>query len=102
MKRIIAIFALAANIATPVLAEEHRVTIRNMAFKPKSLDVVAGDTIVFVNAGRAPHTATASSGAFDTGRIRPGEAVRVTINGSGGIDYFCDYHPSMRGRMAVN
>lgn len=102
MKRILAGLAVAASAALPVSAEEHRVTIRGMTFQPVVLEVAVGDTVVFANTGRAAHTATASGGAFDTGRIRSGEGVRVTITEAGPLDYVCAYHPSMRGRIVAN
>lgn len=102
MKRAIAGLALAASAALPAIAEEHRVTIRDMAFEPSVLEVAVGDTIVFANTGGGAHTATATVGAFDTGCIRSGEGVRVSITEAGAIDYVCDYHPSMRGRIVVN
>lgn len=112
MKRIIAGLAVAASTALPVIAEEHRVTIRCMAFEPALLEVAVGDTVTFVNTGRVPHTASAigrgldagreGAAAFDTGRIEPDAAVRVTITRTGAIDYVCEDHPSMRGRIVVN
>lgn len=102
MKRLIAGLALAASATLPVIAEEHRVTIRGMAFQPTLLEVAVGDTIVFANTGGGAHTATATVGAFNTGRIRSGEGVRVSITEAGSIVYVCDYHPSMRGRIVAN
>lgn len=102
MKRIIAGLAVVASTAFPAVAEEHRVTIRGMAFEPALLEVAVGDTILFANLGGAAHTATATVGVFDTGRIRSGEGVRVSITEAGSIDYVCDYHPSMRGRIVAN
>lgn len=102
MKRIIAVAVVAASIAMPVSADEHRVTIRNMTFEPNMLGVATGDTVVFVNAGRSAHTPTATGGAFDGGGIRSGEAVRVTISATGFIDFICEYHPSMCGQIVAN
>lgn len=112
MKRIIAGLAVAASTALPVLAEEHRVTIRGMSFQPAVPEVAVGDTGTFVNASRVPHTASAilrgldagrdGAAAFDTSPIEPDAAGRVTITPTGAIDYVRDYHPSMRGRIVVN
>lgn len=103
MKRIIiAGLAAAASAALPVSAEEHRVTIRGMEFQPRVLEVAVGDTIVFANAGPTAHTATATNGAFDTGRIRSGEGVRLTITEVGTHDYVCAYHLSMQARIVAN
>jgi len=82
--------ALGARAAT------WQVTIRGFAFSPAAFEVKAGDTIVFVNADSVPHTATAEDGAFDTGRIAPGQSVEVTIP-TGAHPYYCRFHPTMKG-----
>lgn len=114
MKRIIAGLAVAAGTALPVLAEEHRVTIRGMAFEPALPEIAVGDTVTFVNTDRMTRTACAivrgldagreGAAASDTGRIDPDAAVRVAITRTrtGAIDYFCSDHPSMRGRIVAN
>ncbi len=102
MKPIIAVLAVAASISSPAFAAEHRVTIEGMAFSPKTVSVARGDTVVFVNASSAPHTATAADGSFDTGRIDAGDAVRITVPASESIDFVCVYHPSMRGRIETD
>ncbi|WP_036760485.1 plastocyanin/azurin family copper-binding protein [Leisingera daeponensis] len=112
MKRIIAGLAVATSAALPVLAEEHRVTIRGMAFEPALLEVAVGDTVTFVSTARVPHTASAivrgldagreGAAAFDTGRIEPASSVSITIFRTGAIDYVCEDHPSMRGRIVAN
>ena len=73
-----------------------QVTIQGFAFSPANFEVKAGDTIIFVNADNAPHTATAEDGAFDTGRIDPGQSAEVTIP-AGSHPYVCQYHPMMKG-----
>ncbi len=102
MKCIIAGLVVAANLAAPVAAEEHRVTIRGMAFQPSVLKVAVGDTVVFANTRRAAHTATATDGAFDTGRIGSGKVAGIEITNAGTIHYICDYHPSVQGRIVAN
>ena len=82
--------------ATQAQAATYQVTIQGFAYDPASFNVAAGDTIIFVNADSAPHTATAEDGAFDTGRIDPGQSARVTIP-AGTHPYFCTFHPGMKG-----
>jgi plastocyanin len=91
-------FALVLSI-TPSYAASFTVTIQNMAFSPASVSVGKGDTVVFVNRDSVAHTATARSGAFNTGEIAPGRRVSVKIAKSGNIAYFCQIHPSMRGAV---
>lgn len=89
-------FLVPLMVAAPAQAATYQVTIQGFAFTPASFQVAAGDTIVFVNADNAPHTATAEDGSFDTGRIDPGASVQVTIP-SGSHAYSCRFHPGMKG-----
>jgi plastocyanin len=50
----------------------------------------------------AASTPDAKARRLSTRRIDPDAAVRLTITRTGAIDYVCDYHPSMRGRIVVN
>lgn len=99
------LFGLAAAYfalhAFPVLAASYTVVIEDMKFSPKNLRVAVGDKITFVNQDNVPHTATASDGAFDTGRLRPGQSKRVTIGSAGRHSYICEIHPSMKGSVTA-
>ena len=88
-------------LAARAHAATHTVTIQNFAFSPAELTVAAGDTVVFVNADGAPHTATADSGAWDTGRLDNGASAEVTFPAAGAHPYFCAIHTHMRGTIIV-
>ncbi len=88
--------ALAAGHATT-----HTVEIRGMAFAPAQLTIKAGDTVVFVNRDRAPHTATGRGGTFDSGRLRRGDQAALTFTSAGTYDYFCEVHPRMTAQIVV-
>jgi plastocyanin len=96
-----AIFAavpLALGLAAlPAAAADFTVTIQGMTFAPASLSVAPGDTVTFVNQDKAPHTASATDGAFDTGQLSSGESATVTVAAAGTHDYICKVHPSMKG-----
>jgi plastocyanin len=93
---VISACALPVVAATPAMAASYQVTIQGFAFSPASFEVNAGDTIVFVNADNAPHTATADDGAFDTGRIDPGQSAEVTVP-AGSHPFHCAFHQGMKG-----
>lgn len=80
----------------------HQVEISGHKFKPATLKMEAGDKVMFVNLDGAPHTATAESGAFDTGRLNRGEDATLTIAKSGNHSFFCKFHPSMRGQIIAS
>ena len=46
------------------------------------------------------HTATASDKSWDV-TIEPGKSGRLTLTGSGSVNYFCRFHPNMKGRIVV-
>ena len=75
------------------------VQIGDLFFSPPTLDLRVGDTVVWTNGGRAPHTATSSS--FDSGRLATGGTFRWTAPSAGTITYGCTLHPEMTGRLRI-
>ena len=53
--------------ATAPSADTSSVDIVDLAFQPASLEVPSGGTVVWMNSGVVPHTATADDGTFDSG-----------------------------------
>ena len=79
----------------------HVVEIRNLKFMPQSLTVQAGDRVRWINRDIAPHTATADDGSWDTGELSLGEDATIEITVTQSIDYFCAFHPHMRGTLRL-
>jgi plastocyanin len=75
--------------------------IVNYAFVPSTLTVRAGTTITVTNADSTSHTATASSGAFDSGTLKPGQSARFALRKPGTYAYFCQFHAFMTGTIKV-
>ncbi len=80
-------------------AETVTVTIEGLVFSPTAISAKVGDTIEWVNKDILAHTATAK-GKWDV-TIAPNKTGRVTLKEAGEIDYYCRFHPNMRGRIAV-
>lgn len=80
----------------------HQVEISGHAFKPATLEMEAGDKVMFVNLDGAPHTASAENGAFDTGRLNRGEDATITVAKAGTHSFFCKFHPGMRGQIIAS
>lgn len=80
---------------------EHIVEIRNFQFTPRMLNVVPGDTIVWINYDIVPHTATADDGSWDSGELKNGERWSMTVERDAFGDYFCAYHPSMKAGLSL-
>jgi len=93
--------AVGFALAKPALAETHTVTIQFFQFKPQTVEVKAGDDIVFVNRDLIEHTATASNNAFDSKSIGAGQSWKWTARAPGEYDYICSIHPYMHGTLTV-
>lgn len=98
----LAALPIALGLAQPARAATHNVTIQGFAFSPASLTVAKGDTVVFTNQDGAPHTATASDGTFDTGRLNRGQSAEVTISSAGTFAYVCAFHGGMKGTITAS
>lgn len=93
--------ALIASRAQPSRAgSSHTVAIDAFEFKPGTLTVRRGDTIVWRNDDPVPHTVTAR-GAFDSGSIDAGASWKHVAAATGTFDYVCAFHPTMKGRLIV-
>jgi len=75
--------------------------IAGFSFKPATIRIKAGDTVVWTNKDSAPHTVTAVSGLFDAGTLRTGQTFRQTFDTPGTYEYQCDIHPNMKGTVVV-
>jgi plastocyanin len=76
------------------------VKVREFSFRPGTLSVNRGTTVVFANRDSVAHTAT-RRGSFATGRIRPGKSRSVRFGSNGTYRYHCTIHPEMRGKIVV-
>lgn len=86
--------------ATGAAGARHHVAVVDYAFRPASISARVGDSVVWTNQGRAPHTATAA-GAFDTGVFRAGEQRTTTLRTPGTFAFACTIHPEMTGVLTV-
>ena len=77
----------------------HTIEIHNLKFAPKSLVVRPGDQVRWINRDIAPHTATALNGTWDTGELGFDEEASITVTPGLATDYFCVFHPHMRGEL---
>jgi plastocyanin len=111
MKRIVASLVLAAALtatqaapaAAPGPATASRaktVDIDHFKFHPHTLEVTKGTRVVFSNSADVAHTAT-DPGAFNSGRIAPGESFAVRFEHKGTFSYHCEIHPFMHGKIIV-
>jgi plastocyanin/predicted lipoprotein with Yx(FWY)xxD motif len=76
-------------------------SIVDFEFRPPSLNVGVGDTVVWTNTGRAQHTSTSDTGAWDSGRLNPNQTFSHTFTSPGSYNYHCVIHPNMRAVIVV-
>lgn len=78
----------------------HTVVMEGVAYRPASLTVAVGDSVVWVNKDPFPHTATAQAG-FDSKEIPVEKSWQYTATSPGEFPYVCSYHPTMKGTLRV-
>jgi plastocyanin len=89
-----------ALLSAPVRAATIQVTIDKLVFSPTEVNAKVGDTIEWINKDALAHTATATNGDWNV-IIAPKQSGRVVLKKSGAADYFCKYHPNMKGRVVA-
>lgn len=86
--------------ALPAHAETITVTIEKMAFSPPEISASVGDTVQWVNKDTFAHTATAK-GEWEV-MLPVAKSGSLVLGKIGTLDYFCRFHPNMKGRITVS
>src|SRR5262249_19113659 len=71
----------------------HTVEILDNSFKPKSITVMVGDTVTWVNKGKRTHTATSDDDGktFDTKNLKASDKSKpVKFTKAGTVRYHCE------------
>ena len=84
--------------ATPLQIE---VAIEGFAFKPATLNIPAGTTVIWYNNDSVIHTVTARDNSFDSGSLLEGDTFSHTFEEKGIFEYYCIPHPYMTGEVTV-
>ena len=82
-------------------ATTHNVYMDGFAFKPQTVSVQVGDTVVWTNNDTFLHTTTADGGAWDSGDMSQGDTFPFTFTAPGTYSYRCSFHASMTGTVIV-
>lgn len=96
--------AASGDGAAPATAQARsEVTINIASFKylPAKLTVKKGAKVTWVNQDKAPHTATAVEGAFDTGRLKLDDSKTLVLDKPGTYRYYCTFHRFMEADLVV-
>lgn len=75
-------------------------------FKPDTLTITAGTTVVWVDNSDAPHTVTSDPNAptafGTTSNVTEGKTFGLVFNTPGTYNYHCNIHPNMKATITVN
>ena len=97
----IAIALMIAGLSiVPPQAETIQVTIDKLEFAPAEVNAKVGDTIEWVNKDALVHTATATNNDWAV-NIAAHQSGSVVLKKPGAVDYFCKFHPNMKGRVVI-
>jgi plastocyanin len=77
------------------------VTLADNYFQPRTIQVVPGTKVRFVNGGGHEHTVTSDSGLWDSGPMSPGGSYSVTFTQPGTYTFHCNFHNGMTGTIIV-
>ncbi len=78
-----------------------QVTIDKLVYEPAEVSAKVGDTVEWINKDALVHSATARNGDWDV-MIGPNKTVLLVLKKAGAVDYFCKFHPNMKGRVTVS
>jgi plastocyanin len=95
-----AALALSGLASVSAQAATIRITIDKLVFAPTEANANVGDTVEWVNDDSLAHTATATNGDWNV-VIAPKQNARLIVKKPGPVEYFCKYHPNMKGRVVV-
>jgi len=79
----------------------HIIEIRDLKFIPNEVSVKPGDVVQWVNHDFIPHTATANNKEWNSELIGAEAKWQMTVKNVTMEDYFCIYHPGMKGKVKV-
>jgi plastocyanin len=82
------------------------VTVEGFAFRPRTLEIKAGEKVTWTNNDDVTHTVTSGTpdqrtGDFNQALQGKGAKFEVTFAKVGTFAYFCSRHNSMRGEIVV-
>ena len=92
-----------AGASTPTAAAGPKTTISvgDNFFKPKTVTITEGTTVVWKNKGKVLHAVRPDKGkAFGTSSLRRGSAYKYTFKTAGSYGYYCPIHSSAGGAQA--
>ncbi len=79
-----------------------KVDIQDFAYNPDPVTISVGQSVTWTNQDSAPHTATAKDrDVLQSGTLNQGDTYTQTFDTPGTYEYFCEFHPNMKGTVEV-
>lgn len=78
------------------------VAIDNFAFAPTALTVARGTTVTWKNRDDIPHAISCPALNIQSQVLETNDTFGHSFTQAGAFDYFCSFHPHMRGRVVVS
>ena len=99
-ERIVLVVTVLLGLSVSARAETIQVTIDKLVFAPAEVNAKVGDTVEWINKDALVHTATATNGDWNV-NIPASRSGQVVMKKPGAADYYCKFHPNMKGRVVV-
>ncbi|MAH39428.1 MAG: hypothetical protein CL873_02700 [Dehalococcoidales bacterium] len=78
------------------------VVIEGFAFKPATLNISIGTTVIWHNNDSQPHTVSSPRALFDSGNFSRGATFSYIFEQKGIFEYSCTIHSYMKGKIFVD
>lgn len=98
--RLLALAVALAPVASAADAPP-RVHIENFQFRPQTLEVPVGATVVWVNDDEEIHALYAKDDSFRSGGLDGDATFEHQFTKAGTYEYGCSLHPQMKGTIVV-
>ncbi len=69
-------------------------------YAPEKIVIAKGEKVTWINNDWVSHTVTSQS--FASGNMSPGQVFTHVFNKPGVYNYYCNYHPNMKGMVVVH
>ena len=79
----------------------HRVTMRKLKYEPAKITIKVGESVQWVNKDDHDHTVVAMNKSFSSENLGRDDTFRHVFTRAGKFDYYCRYHPRMKGTVTV-
>jgi plastocyanin len=86
---------------TPPAQGASEIWIQSTSFLPTTMTVTANTTVTWVNKDVGDHTASSSTGEFDSGNMTSGTNYSYQFKTKGSFPYKCRIHSAVTGTVVV-